>query len=53
LLRGHYRYTIAIDRNTTLTLKNIVVTVAQFIEFDTTLVGIDVRNTEGFEKQRT
>jgi hypothetical protein len=53
LLRGYYRHITATGRNTTLALKNIVVTVARFVEFDITLVGIDVRNTEGFKKQRT
>jgi hypothetical protein len=50
LLRGHYRHATAISGNITLTLKNIIVTVARFIKFDTTLAGIDVGNTKGFEK---
>jgi hypothetical protein len=50
LLRGYYRHIIAVDRNTTLALKNIVVTVARLIKFDIMLAGIDVRNIKRFKK---
>jgi hypothetical protein len=50
LLGGHCRYITAIGRNTTLAFKNIVVTITQFVEFNTTLAGIDVRNTKRFKK---
>jgi hypothetical protein len=50
LLRGYYRHAIAIDENTILILKNVVVTVAQFIKFNITLVEIDVRDIKGSKK---
>jgi hypothetical protein len=50
LLRGYCRHATAAGRNTTLALKNIVVTIIQFVKFDTTLAEIDVRDIEGFKK---
>jgi hypothetical protein len=50
LLRGHCRHAIIISRNTIFALKNIIITIVQFIKFDIILAGIDIRDIKEFKK---